>query len=51
MQKFMVVKGHNDKQHEEINQMLSEGWKVVEMQSQPVDEGSPLCFLLLEKED
>ena len=52
MQKFIVVRGNGDpKQTKEVDDLLSNGWKIVNMQSQPVDEGSPICFLLLEKEE
>lgn len=51
MQKFLVVKGNEDpRQANEVNEYLSNGWIVINMQSQPVDDGgSPICFLLLEK--
>lgn len=51
MQKFLIVKGNEDpKQANVVNDMLSDGWVVLNMQSQPVEEGgSPICFLLLDK--
>lgn len=51
MQKFLIVKGNEDpRQESKVNELLTEGYKIITMQSQPVtDGGSPICFLVLEK--
>jgi hypothetical protein len=47
MQKFMYLKVHYGEKFEEINKMLAEGWKVVEIHTTKPTRGEDMYALVL----